>query len=148
MKKDNIISLLVPGIIAGAVLGFGLGMLAGVNGENPIPNYIGGVLCCLVPTLLNCLIVTKGAAKALKREISVGAVFKRILPYALCAGIIGLVLYVVVLESMLGMDSRMFSRVGNAIMQACFGIVTSTFFGYIAIKSYAKDVKYTKRTKK
>lgn len=148
MKKDNIISLLIPGIIAGAILGFGLGMLAGVNAENAIPNYIGGILCCLVPTLLNCIIVTKGAAKALKREISIGEAFKRILPYVICAGIIGLMLYVVVLEGMLGLDSRIFTRVGNAGMQAIFGIVTSTFFGYIAIQSYAKDVKYTKRKKK
>jgi len=148
MKNEDVVKLLIPGIIVGAILGFGLGMLAGVNPTNPIPNYIGGILCCVVPTLLNCIIVIKGAAKNLKRSISIGEAFKRVIPYVIGAALVGLFMYMAVIESLLGINSCDIPRITNAIMQAVFGILASTFFGFVAIKSYARDVKYTKRKKK
>ncbi len=145
MKSKEIVKLLFPGVIAGMVLGFGLGMLVGVNPTDPKPNYIGGAICCLVPTLLNCIVVLKLASKGLKRTISFGAVLKRALPLIICAAIVGLLTYVVVIEKVMGLNCCELGKVTNAVIQAALGIVTSTLGAYIAVKKYIKDVKYTKR---
>ena len=59
MKKNDIIKQLLPGIIVGFILGCILISLVGVNETDPIPNYIGGAMSCLVPTILNTIIVLK-----------------------------------------------------------------------------------------
>ena len=148
MKSKDIFKQLLPGVIVGLILGFGLTMLVGVNKTDPIPNYIGGGVCCLVPTLLNCVIVLKGTAKHLKRELSVGDAVKRTIPYALLALVFGLFVVVVVVEKILGVDSRTISVVNTAIYEAILGVVVSTVSAFVALKSYEKQVKYTKRTSK
>ena len=147
MKRKDIGKLLLPGVIVGFILGIILVSLVGVDKENIIPNYIGGAMCCLVPTFLNCLIVLFGTAKKLKRKISFKNVLIRILPYVLLAGIIGLFIVAVVIERLIGIDPRTISLIITAIYEAILGVLVSTLFAYIALKKYIKDVKYTKRNK-
>lgn len=145
MKRKDIVKQLLPGVVVGFILGIVLVSLVGVDKENVIPNYIGGAMCCLVPTFLNCLIVLLGTAKTLKRKISFKDVLLRILPYLLFAGIIGLFVVAVVVERIIGIDLRTISLMVTAIYESILGVVVSTIFAYLALKKYAKDVKYTKR---
>ena len=147
MKRKDIVKLLLPGVIVGFILGIILVSLVGVDKENIISNYIGGAMCCLVPTFLYCLIVLFGTAKNLKRKISFKNVLIRILPYVLLAGIIGLFIVAVVIERLIGIDPRTISLIITAIYEAILGVLVSTLFAYIALKKYIKDVKYTKRNK-
>ena len=145
MKSKDIVKQLLPGVIVGFFLGIILVSLVGVNKENSIPNYIGGAMCCLVPTFLNCLIVLFGTAKTLKRKISFKDVLLRILPYIFLAGIIGLIVVMVVVEKIIGVDLRTISLMTTAIYESILGVIVSTLFAYLALKKYVKDVKYTKR---
>ncbi len=145
MKKKDIIKQLLPGVVVGFILGIILVSLVGVDAKNSIPNYIGGAMCCLVPTFLNCLIVLFGTAKTLKRKISFKDVLLRILPYMLIAGVIGLIVVALIVERLLGIDPRTISVFVTAIYEAILGVIVSTIFAYLALKKYVKDVKYTKR---
>lgn len=147
MKGKDIFKQLLPGVIAGIFLGMGLTYLVGVNTENAIPNYIGGAMCCLIPTFLNCLIVLKGTAKQLDRKISMKDTFLRTLPWMLLAGVIGLLIVAVGIEKVLHFDTRTIPLLTTMIYQTCMGIISSTLFAYIALKKYVADVKYTKRKK-
>ena len=75
MKSKDIIKQLAPGLIVGFILGFALITVVGVDTENEVPNIIGGVMSCAIPTLLNGLIVLKGTAKVLDRKLSIGKAF-------------------------------------------------------------------------
>ncbi len=145
MKRKDIIKVLLPGIVVGFILGIILVSIIGVDKENTIPNYIGGAMCCLVPTFLNCIIVLFNTAKNLKRKISFKEVLTRILPYVLLGGIIGLIVVAVIVEKIIGIDLRSLSIVVTAIYESILGVIVSTIFAYIALKKYTKDVKYTKR---
>ncbi len=145
MKSKDVFKQLLPGVVVGFILGIILVSLVGVDKENSIPNYIGGAMCCLVPTFLNCLIVLFGTAKTIKRKISFKDVLIRILPFVLLAGIIGLIIVAVVIERVIGIDPRSISLMTTAIYEAILGVVVSTIFAYIALKKYVMDVKYTKR---
>ncbi len=145
MKGKDIFKQLLPGVIAGLVLGMGLTYLVGVNRENAIPNYIGGAMCCLIPTFLNCLIVLKGTAKQLDRKISLKDTFLRTLPWMLLAGIIGFLIVAIGIEKVLHVDTRTIPLLTTMIYQTCLGIISSTIFAFIALKKYVADVKYTKR---
>lgn len=145
MKRKDIFKQLLPGVIVGLILGFLITMLVGVNKESPIPNYIGGAMCCLIPTLLNCIIVLKGTAKKLKRKLSFGKALVRTIPYALIAAIIGFVVVSIVVTRLMGINTCELSTLITAIYQAFLGVIVSTISAYIALKKYEKDVKYTKR---
>ena len=145
MKSKDVFKQLLPGVVVGFILGIILVSLVGVDKENSIPNYIGGAMCCLVPTFLNCLIVLFGTAETIKRKISFKDVLIRILPFVLLSGIIGLIIVAVVIERLIGIDPRTISLIATAIYEAILGVVVSTIFAYIALKKYVKDVKYTKR---
>ena len=145
MKRKDIVKQLVPGVVVGFILGIILVSLVGVDKKNIVPNYIGGAMCCLVPTFLNCLIVLFGTAKNLKRKISLKDVLRRILPYVLLAGMIGLVIVAVVVERLIGIDPRNIPLMATAIYEAILGVLVSTIFAYLSLKKYIKDVKYTKR---
>lgn len=147
MKTNDIAKQLLPGVLVGLVLGFGLTMLVGVNTENAIPNYIGGALCCFIPTLLNCVIVLKGTAKQLKRELSIGKALGRTIPYALIALVFGLFFVIVVVEKIGGANTKFISVIDTATYQALLGVVVSTLAAFIALKKYESDVKYTRRNK-
>lgn len=145
MKKEDIIKQLMPGIFVGLILGFILVNIVGVNPQDSIPNYIGGVMCCLLPTLLNCVIVLKGTAKTLNRKLSLFDAFVRAIPFFLCAGLIGLFIVAIIVEKVMGIDTRTITVLVTAIYQAILGVIVSTIFAFIALKKYEKDVKYTKR---
>ncbi len=145
IKGKDIIKLLLPGVIAGLILGVLLTYLVGVNKENAIFNYIGGAMCCLVPTFLNCLIVLQGTAKKLKRKLSIWQTIKRTIPYLIIAALFGLFIVAVVIERILGFDTREITVFITAIYQTILGIMTSTIAAYLALTKYSKDVKYTKR---
>ena len=147
MKKNEIIKILMPGVIVGLILGFGLTMLVGVNKENVIPNYIGGIMCCFLPTILNCIVVLKQTASQLKRKISIGNVLKRSLPKALIAGLIGFIVVAGLVNKLLNIDICNLSVIITAIYEAILGVIISTIMAYIALKKYISDVKYTKRNK-
>ena len=85
MKKEDIIKELVPGVVVGFILGIILVSLVGVNKDDVIPNFIGGAMCCGVPTLLNCLIVLKQTAKHVKRKLSILEALKYAIGYILWA---------------------------------------------------------------
>ena len=53
MKRKDIVEVLFPGVFIGLILGFSLTMLVGVNETDMVPNIIGGIMCCFIPTLLN-----------------------------------------------------------------------------------------------
>ena len=145
MKKKDMFKQLVPGIVVGFILGFILVTLVGVNKESSLPNYLGGAMCCLLPTFLNCLVVLKLSAKQIKRKISFGDAIKRALPYCLVAVVIGLVIVIVIIEKVLSIDTRTLSVLTTSIYQATLGVVVSSISAYMALKKYLKDVKYTKR---
>lgn len=144
MKNKDVIKLLLPGVIVGLILGFLLTMLVGVNTVNPIPNYIGGAMCCFVPTLLNCVIVLKNTSKNLKRNLSIGSAFIKSIPYAIVALILGFVIVFVVVENVLNINTCELSTLTTAIYQSILGVIISTISAYIASKNYISKVKYTK----
>lgn len=145
MKNKDITKQLLPGIIVGLILGFGLTMIVGVDTINPIPNYIGGAMCCFVPTLLNCIIVLNGTAKTLKRKITFGNSIKRTIPYAISSLILGFIIVAIVVEKILEINTCTIPIVTTAIYQAILGVIVSTVSAYFVLKKYESDVKYTKR---
>lgn len=147
MKNKDVIKQLVPGLVIGFFLGFGLIFLVGVDEENLVPNIFGGIMSCAVPTLLNGIIVLKGTAKVLDRKISLGQTFLRNLPYVLIAGVLGFLFAYGYLTVLLDIDIRTFTRIGNAALFAIFGALISTLLAYFTIKNYEKAVKYTRRNK-
>lgn len=147
MKGKDIIKQLLPGVVVGFILGFVLTTVVGVDPENEIPNIIGGVMSCAIPTLLNGVIVLKGTAKALDRKLSIGKAFLRNLPYVLVAAILGFLFAFGVLINGLNIDLRTLETMENTLIFATLGVIVSTLLAYIALKSYEKSVKYTRREK-
>ncbi len=145
MKEKDIVKQLLPGVVVGLILGFILVNLVGVNDKDVIPNYIGGAMCCLVPTLLNCMIVLNGTAKTLKRKLSLKDAFIRSMPFFIIAAFVGLFVVAVIVEKVIGIDTRTITVFQTAIYQSILGVIVSTIFAFIALKKYEKDVKYTKR---
>ena len=147
MKGKDIIKQLLPGVVVGFILGFVLTTVVGVDPENEIPNIIGGVMSCAIPTLLNGVIVLKGTAKALDRKLSIGKAFLRNLPYVLVAAILGFLFAFGVLINGLNIDLRTLETMENTSIFATLGVIVSTLLAFIALKSYEKSVKYTRREK-
>ena len=148
MKRKDIIKILTPGIVVGFILGFTLTMIVGVNKNEPLPNYIGGIMCCLVPTILNCTIVLKGTAKTLKWELAVSKAFVKAIPYSLLGGLLGIFFVTVIVETIFNISSCDIPRLTTALYQAPLGVVVSTCLAYLALRKYEKTVKYKRRTKK
>ncbi len=147
MKSKDIIKQLLPGVVVGFILGVVLTTVVGVDTENEIPNIIGGIMSCAVPTLLNGIIVLKGTAKVLDRKLSVGKALLRNLPYVLIAAVLGFLFAFGVLMNGLNIDLRTLETMENTLIFATLGVIVSTFLAYIALKSYEKSVKYTRRNK-
>lgn len=147
MKGKDIIKQLLPGVVVGFILGFVLTTVVGVDPENEIPNIIGGVMSCAIPTLLNGIIVLKGTAKVLDRKLSIGKAFLRNLPYVLVAAILGFLFAFGVLINGLNIDLRTLETMENTLIFATLGVIVSTLLAFIALKSYEKSVKYTRREK-
>lgn len=145
MKGKDIIKQLLPGVVVGFILGFVLTTVVGVDPENEIPNIIGGVMSCAIPTLLNGVIVLKGTAKVLDRKLSIGKAFLRNLPYVLVAAILGFLFAFGVLINGLNIDLRTLETMENTLIFATLGVIVSTLLAFIALKSYEKSVKYTRR---
>lgn len=147
MKGKDIIKQLLPGVVVGFILGFVLTTVVGVDPENEIPNIIGGVMSCAIPTLLNGVIVLKGTAKVLDRKLSIGKAFLRNLPYVLVAAILGFLFAFGVLINGLNIDLRTLEAMENTLIFATLGVIVSTLLAFIALKNYEKSVKYTRREK-
>lgn len=147
MKSKDIIKQLAPGLIVGFILGFALITVVGVDTENEVPNIIGGVMSCAIPTLLNGLIVLKGTAKVLDRKLSIGKAFLINIPYIIIAGILGFLFAYGVLMTALDIDLRTLTQMENTLIFATLGAIISTFLAYFALKHYEKSVKYTRRDK-
>ena len=147
MKSKDIIKQLAPGLIVGVILGFALITVVGVDTENEVPNIIGGVMSCAIPTLLNGLIVLKGTAKVLDRKLSIGKAFLINIPYIIIAGILGFLFAYGVLMTALDIDLRTLQPMENTLIFATLGAIISTFLAYFALRHYEKSVKYTRRDK-
>lgn len=147
MKSKDIIKQLAPGLIVGFILGFALITVVGVDTENEVPNIIGGVMSCAIPTLLNGLIVLKGTAKVLDRKLSIGKAFLINIPYIIIAGILGFLFAYGVLMTALDIDLRTITQMENTLIFATLGAIISTFLAYFALRHYEKSVKYTRRDK-
>lgn len=147
MKSKDIIKQLAPGLIVGFILGFALITVVGVDTENEVPNIIGGVMSCAIPTLLNGLIVLKGTAKVLDRKLSIGKAFLINIPYIIIAGILGFLFAYGVLMTALDIDLRTLQPMENTLIFATLGAIISTFLAYFALRHYEKSVKYTRRDK-
>ncbi len=147
MKTKDIMKQLIPGFIAGLILGTILITLVGVDTENEIPNIIGGIMSCAVPTLLNGLVVLKGTAKTLDRKLSIGKALIRNIPYIIIGAIIGFLFTYGYLITFLGVDLRTLTVIENTTIFAILGAIVSTILAYFALKKYEKDVKYTRREK-
>lgn len=147
MKSKDIIKQLAPGLIVGFILGFALITVVGVDTENEVPNIIGGVMSCTIPTLLNGLIVLKGTAKVLDRKLSIGKAFLINIPYIIIAGILGFLFAYGVLMTALDIDLRTLTQMENTLIFATLGAIISTFLAYFALRHYEKSVKYTRRDK-
>ena len=148
MKRKDIVEALFPGVFIGLVLGFSLTMLVGVNETDMVPNIIGGIMCCFLPTLLNTTVVLKMTAKKLKRDLPVkDAIFKTI-RYTIMAGLVGFLVVAWFLPVILGIDPREISTHHTALYQAALGVIISTGLAYLALKRYEKSVKYKRRKKK
>ena len=105
MKSKDVFKQLLPGVIVGLILGFILTIIVGVDTNNEIPNFIGGAMCCFIPTLLNCVIVLKGTAKHLKRELSMGKALIKTIPYAIVALFIGFITVSVLITQVLNVNT-------------------------------------------
>lgn len=147
MKLNEIIKQLIPGCFVGLILGFGLSYLVGVNPTDPIPNYIGSMACCLVPTFLNSLVILKGTAKVLDRHISMKDAVIRTLPFLVLAALLGVLVVAGVMDGLCGLEVKTFDRVSFACVCSVLGVVVQSILGYFVITKYASDVKYTKREK-
>lgn len=147
MKSKDILKQLIPGLVVGFILGFILITIVGVDKENEVPNIIGGVMSCAIPTLLNGLIVLKGTAKVLDRKLSIGKAFVINIPYIIIAGILGFLFAYGFLMTALDIDLRTLTQMENTIMFATLGAIISTFLAYFALRHYEKSVKYTRRDK-
>ena len=147
MKSKDIIKQLAPGLIVGFILGFALITVVGVDTENEVPNIIGGVMSCAIPTLLNGLIVLKGTAKVLDRKLSIGKAFLINIQYIIIAGILGFLFAYGVLMTALDIDLRTLQPMENTLIFATLGAIISTFLAYFALRHYEKSVKYTRRDK-
>ena len=147
MKSKDILKQLIPGLIVGFLLGFILITIVGVDKENEVPNIIGGVMSCAVPTLLNGLIVLKGTAKVLDRKLSIGKALVINIPYIIMAAILGFLFTYGVLMTALDIDLRTLSQMENTLIFATLGAILSTILAYFALRHYEKSVKYTRRDK-
>ncbi len=147
MKSKDILKQLIPGLIVGFLLGFILITIVGVDEENEVPNIIGGVMSCAIPTLLNGLIVLKGTAKVLDRKLSIGKALVINIPYIIMAAILGLLFTYGVLITALDIDLRTLSQMENTLIFATLGAILSTILAYFALRHYEKSVKYTRRDK-
>ena len=147
MKSKDILKQLIPGLIVGFLLGFILITIVGVDKENEVPNIIGGVMSCAIPTLLNGLIVLKGTAKVLDRKLSIGKALVINIPYIIMAAILGLLFTYGVLMTALDIDLRTLSQMENTLIFATLGAIISTVLAYFALRHYEKSVKYTRRDK-
>ncbi len=145
MKGKEKFKLLIPGIVVGFILGSILTALVGVNTEDAIPNYIGGAMCCLIPTLLNTVIVLKTGSKAVKRNLSVGSAFLRALPFAIGAGVLGFLIVFGLIENVFQISTCDISLGVTIAYQATLGVIVSTLLALVALNKYLSDVKYTKR---
>lgn len=150
MKEEQVAKLLVPGVIVGIILGFGLGMIVGVNPDDKMPNYIAGALCCFIPTILNCVIVLENGAKILKQELPVKTALGRIFKYAIFAFMIGFII-VFILDFVFAIDPRTLTDFFAAVEQAVMGVIVSTGMAYVSLRRYEDYVKtgtkYTKKAK-
>ena len=126
MKSKDILKQLIPGLIVGFFLGFILITIVGVDEENEVPNIIGGVMSCAIPTLLNGLIVLKGTAKVLDRKLSIGKALVINIPYIIMAAILGLLFTYGVLITALDIDLRTLSQMENTLIFATLGAIIST----------------------
>lgn len=147
MKSKDILKQLIPGLIVGFFLGFILITIVGVDEENEVPNIIGGVMSCAIPTLLNGLIVLKGTAKVLDRKLSIGKALVINIPYIIMAAILGFLFTYGVLMTALDIDLRTLSQMENTLIFATLGAILSTILAYFALRHYEKSVKYTRRDK-
>ena len=147
MKSKDILKQLIPGLIVGFLLGFILITIVGVDEENEVPNIIGGVMSCAIPTLLNGLIVLKGTAKVLDRKLSIGKALVINIPYIIMAAILGFLFTYGVLMTALDIDLRTLSQMENTLIFATLGAILSTILAYFALRHYEKSVKYTRRDK-
>ena len=147
MKSKDILKQLIPGLIVGFLFGFILITIVGVDEENEVPNIIGGVMSCAIPTLLNGLIVLKGTAKVLDRKLSIGKALVINIPYIIMAAILGLLFTYGVLMTALDIDLRTLSQMENTLIFATLGAILSTILAYFALRHYEKSVKYTRRDK-
>ena len=145
MKGKEKFKLLIPGIVVGFILGSILTALVGVNSEDAIPNYIGGAMCCLIPTLLNTVIVLKTGSKAVNRNLSVGSAFLRAIPFAIGAGILGFLIVFGLIENVIQISTCDISLGVTIAYQATLGVLVSTLLALVALNKYLSDVKYTKR---
>ncbi len=136
MSKKDTIKLLLPGIIVGFALGMGLTALVGVNKENEIPNFIGGAMCCGVPTLLNTLIVLKMGAKQLKRKLTIKQALLKTLPFTIIALIFGFLTVSVLVSMIFKINTCELTVLKTSLYQAVLGVLVSTTFAYIALKLY------------
>ena len=148
MKIKNIVEQLIPGCIVGLILGFTLSYLVGVNATDPVPNYIGSMVCCALPTFLNSIVILKGTAKTLKREISIKDAIIRALPFVGIGALIGIFFVAGIMDGIFQANVQSFDRISFACVCAVLGIVVQTILGYFVIVKYVDDVKYTRRKKK
>ncbi|MDD3392521.1 MAG: hypothetical protein PHE54_03175 [Bacilli bacterium] len=139
MKKEEVLKQLIPGLIIGFILGLILITLIGVDTENEVPNIVGGVMSCLIPQLLNGIIVLKGTAKVLNRNLSVGQALLKNIPYMIIAAIIGFIFAKGILMMALDIDLRTIEPLHNTLIFASLGAIVSTLLSYFLLKQYEKN---------
>lgn len=138
--------ILLPGCVIGGMLCLFVGyFVIKVDTVNPMKNIMGGFLGCFVVSMLNSLVSLKQTAKTIDRKISVGKCLLTALPYALMAGIIGLVVVGPIMSGVLQINTCEISRSGHMLYNAGLQVILSTIVAYIAMRSYVSTVKYTKR---
>ena len=74
-------------------------------------NHIGGLMACLIPCLLNCVIVVKGTSKVLKRDITVPKAFVVAAPYIVIGAVFGFLFHLVFLTMILKLNTCEFSKI-------------------------------------
>lgn len=132
MTNKQIAGQLLPGVVAGTLLGLGVNYAVGVNAE-VVPNIISGAMAAIVPTILNSLVVLKTSRKLVKQPLSAGQAAKLVAGLALIAGVVGFA-FAACMQFVLNIDLTALARMDFAVLYAVAGVTIQTIMGVVLLK--------------
>lgn len=132
MTNKQIAGQLLPGVVAGMLLGLGVNYAVGVNAE-VMPNIISGAMAAIAPTILNSLVVLKTSRKLIDQRPSKGKVAGLVACLAVLAGLIGFAV-AALMQFVLNIDLTALARMNFAVLYAVVGVTIQTAMGVVLLK--------------